>query len=126
MDRRVDQRVEVRLPCRVEFSGGQSRLFVGVTVNMSRSGILVVWGAGGLNERAPRPGDLLNVDVELPANQVFGQRCIHCQTAVARVYASERGEPMLALQVNQMQFRRYENANHGCAASQDEIRCSII
>jgi hypothetical protein len=93
---------------------------------MSRSGILVAWNADGLISRLPKPGDLLSVDIELPANHSFGRRSMHCQTVVARVSPGEHGEPMVALQVNQMQFRSYNNGNHGVARSQEEIRCSVM
>lgn len=126
MDRRADPRVDVRLPCHVEFPGSKSHLFVGLTENMSRSGILVAWNADGLMSRLPKPGDLLSVDIELPANHSFGRRCMHCQTVVARVSPGERGEPMVAMQVNQMQFRSYNNGNHGCRVSQGEVRCSVM
>lgn len=93
---------------------------------MSRSGILVEWNADGLIGRLPKTGDLLSVDIELPANHSFGRRCMHCQTVVTRVAPDERGEPMVALQVNQMQFRSYSNGSHGCKTAQDEIRCSVM
>jgi hypothetical protein len=126
MDRRADPRVEVRLPCHVEFPKSKSRVFVGVTENMSRSGILVSWSADGLVTHLPKPGELLSVDIELPANHSFGRRCMHCQAVVARVSAGEKGEPIVALQVNQMQFRSYVNGRFGSKAVQGEARCSSV
>jgi hypothetical protein len=93
---------------------------------MSRSGILVEWSADGLLSRLPKPGDALTVDIELPANHSFGRRCMHCQTVVARVGPGEKGEPTVALQVNQMQFRDYGDGRHSCETTQDEIRCSVM
>jgi hypothetical protein len=124
MDRRADPRVEVRLPCHVAAPRSKSRLFVGVTENMSRGGILVSWIADRMSN-LPKPGDLLTVDIELPANHSFGRRCMHCQAVVARVTATEKGA-RLALQVNQMQFKNY--ASGGCAASsgRDSISCSLM
>jgi len=125
MDRRADPRVEVRLPCHVEVPSSKSSLFVGLTTNMSRRGILVAWSANGLMGRLPKPGDLLSVDIELPANHSFGRRCMHCQTVVSRVSGGEHGESLVAMQVNQMQFRSYDHGR-GCEAEQGEARCSVM
>jgi len=126
MDRRTDPRVDVKLPCHVEFAGSKLSLFVGVTANMSRSGILLTWNVNGALGRLPQVGDLLSVDIELPANHSFGRRCMHCQTVVARVSPNEQGDTMVALQVNQMQFRSYNNGNQGRTAAQDQTKCSIM
>jgi hypothetical protein len=93
---------------------------------MSRSGILVTWNADGLVTYLPKPGDVLSVDIELPANHSFGRRCMHCQAVVARVSAGESGDPLVALQVNQMQFRSYSNGRVGSKAGRDEVRCSVM
>jgi hypothetical protein len=126
MDRRADPRVEVRLPCHVEFSKTRSRLCVGLTENMSRSGILVTWNAESSAEGVPKPGDLLSVDIELPANHAFGRRCMHCQAVVARVSAGEKGQPLVAMQVNQMQFRSYTNGKFSSKVNPGEVRASVM
>ena len=74
----------------------------------------------------PEPGDLLTVDIELPANHVFGRRCMHCQATVARVAASDTAGARVALQVNQMQFRSYTNGRHAVAPTRDEVGCSLM
>ncbi len=124
MDRRADPRVEVKLPCHVTAPRSKSRLFVGVTENMSRGGILVSWIADRLSN-LPKPGDLLTVDIELPANHSFGRRCMHCQVVVARVTATEKGA-RLAFQVNQMQFRNYPSGGCAAAADRDGLSCSLM
>lgn len=93
---------------------------------MSRSGILVAWTADGLTTYLPKPGDVLVVDIELPANHAFGRRCMHCQAVVSRVTASESGEPLVALQVSQMQFRSYGNGKAAAQKSRKEARCSVM
>lgn len=126
MDRRSDPRVEVRLPCHVELVRTKSHLCVGLTENMSRSGILVAWNAESTAAELPNPGDLLSVDIELPANHSFGRRCMHCQAVVARVSAGAKGEPLVAMQVNQMQFRSYSNGKFTAKSSPNEARCSVM
>jgi hypothetical protein len=97
-----------------------------MTVNMSRSGILLAWDTNGLVSTAPKVGDLLSVEIELPANHSFGRRCMDCQSAVARVAPGDRGVAMVALQVNQMQFRSYDQREHGQAVDPDAARCSVM
>ncbi len=92
---------------------------------MSRSGILVAWNAEGMVTYLPKLGDMLSVDIELPANHAFGRRCMHCQAVVARVTAGDSGEPLVALQVNQMQFRSYSNGKSPARHSQ-EAQCSVM
>jgi hypothetical protein len=50
-------------------------------------------------------GQIVTVEVELPANHGFGQKCIHCQGAVTRVSESSAEAPRVALRVNYMDFR---------------------
>jgi hypothetical protein len=126
MDRRVDPRVEVRLRCHVDLPASKLSLFVGMTVNMSRSGILLAWDTQGLVSRPPEAGDLVSVDIELPENHSFGRRCMYCQASVVRVTAGEHGVAMVALQVNQMQFRSYDHREHGRVPEPNEARCSVM
>ena len=98
-------------------------MFVGVTENMSRSGILVSWKADSVVSSLPQPGDLLTVEVELPASQTFGRRCMHCQAVVTRVLAGDVRGPRVALQVSQMQFRSSANVRRGV---QDEVGVALM
>jgi hypothetical protein len=95
-------------------------------MNMSRSGILVAWDTNGLVSTPPEVGDLLSVDIELPANHSFGRRCIFCQTVVSRVTPGEHGKAIVALQVNQMQFRSYDQRDLERMADPDAVRCSVM
>ncbi len=126
MDRRADPRVEVKLPCHVESAKTKSRLCVGLTENMSRSGILVAWQSDSAAPELPKPGDLLSVDIELPANHSFGRRCMHCQAVVARISEGPKGEPLVAMQVNQMQFRSYTNGRFSAKSATNEVRASVM
>lgn len=62
---------------------------------------------GGLP--APALGQIITVEVELPANHGFGQKCIHCQGTVIRVTDTEQGYPRVALRVNYMDFRSFHD-----------------
>jgi hypothetical protein len=75
------------------------------TENMSRSGVLVAWCGDGVAIPPPALGQMVTVEVELPANHGFGQKCIHCQGTVARVLGGETESPRVAFRVGYMDFR---------------------
>ena len=79
------------------------------TENISRSGVLIAWR--GVQQELPTPsvGQIITVEVELPANHGFGQKCIHCQGSVMRVSNSSENFPLVALRVNYMDFRSFHD-----------------
>ena len=79
------------------------------TENISRSGLLVSWRSEGASLPLPAIGQIVTVEVELPANHGFGQKCIHCQGAVTRISTAEPDNPRVALQVNYMDFRSFHD-----------------
>jgi hypothetical protein len=125
MDRRSDPRVDVKLPCHVVSPANKEGVFVGVTENMSRSGVLVVWNAGNGLASLPKQGEPLSVDIELPANHHFGRRCMRCSAVVARV-ASQNGDLRVALQINQMQFRSYPKQEPANGSRPGEYTCRVM
>lgn len=126
MDRRVDARLDVKLPCHVEFPYTKSRLFVGLTENMSRSGILVLWSNSDPAVRLPQPGQLLTAEIELPTNHAFGRKCLHCQVTVVRVSPSVQGTARVAFEIGQMQFRNYANGRFTRGELEKELRQSLM
>jgi hypothetical protein len=78
------------------------------TENISRSGLLVAWKGEGSALPMPCVGQILTVEVELPANHGFGQKCIHCQGTVIRIL-SDTECPRVALRVNYMDFRAFHD-----------------
>ncbi len=87
---------------------------------------MIIWSTDRVITMLPKPGDLLTVDVELPANHSFGRRCMHCQAVVARVSTGETGGPRVAFQVNQMQFRNHANGGFAAAQESDQMSCSLM
>jgi hypothetical protein len=79
------------------------------TENISRSGVLIAWR--GVDEDLPVPctGQIVTVEIELPANHGFGQKCIHCQGIVMRISNSAENFPLIALRVNYMDFRSFHD-----------------
>lgn len=79
------------------------------TENMSRSGLLVAWRGDGTALPLPMVGQILTIEIELPATHGFGQKCIHCQGTVTRLMQAEPDCPRVALRVNYMDFRAFHD-----------------
>jgi len=88
------------------------------TENISRSGLLVVWSSENSALPLPSIGQIVTVEVELPANHGFGQKCIHCQGSVTRISMADPENPRVALQVNYMDFRSFHDRIRAIEAMQ--------
>jgi hypothetical protein len=108
INRRENPRIDIKLRCHVTspalwMNSGMH------TENISRSGILIAWR--GVDPALPMPvmGQILTVEIELPANHGFGQKCIHCQGLVVRVATDTPDGSQVALRVNYMDFRSFHD-----------------
>jgi len=111
INRRESPRIEIQLRCHVTSPALWLRSTL-YTENISRSGLLVAWQGGEETLPVPSLGQILTLELELPANHGFGQKCIHCQGTVLRVTDSGRGHPLVALRVNYMDFRAFHDRLH--------------
>jgi hypothetical protein len=102
IERRTHARVAVELRCYNALERTQA--VVARTVNISRRGALLAWNSAAAGGKTPELGDLLKVDVELPAGQLR-RRCIYCFGRVVRVQLAEKKQPLIALAIEQMGFR---------------------
>ncbi len=100
--------MDIRLRCHVMSPAlwGQNEIY---TENISRSGVLLSWGAAGTSLPLPSVGQILTIDIELPAHHGFGQKCIHCQGTVMRISETADNSPRVALRVNYMDFRSFHD-----------------
>jgi hypothetical protein len=108
INRRESPRIEIKLRCHVTSPALWLRCAMS-TENISRSGLLVAWRSEGAALPLPELGQIVTVEVELPANHGFGQKCIHCQGSVTRISAADPNNPGVALQVNYMDFRSFHD-----------------
>ncbi len=108
INRRENPRMEIRLRCHVTSPALWQRTAMH-TENISRSGLLIAWRGDGAPLPVPVLGQILTVEIELPANHGFGQKCIHCQGTVVRVAENDGECPRVALSVNYMDFRSFQD-----------------
>jgi len=103
INRRDNNRVEIQLPCRVEFpavwSGSQS----GLTANLHRNGMLVACRVKRGIE-LPALGATASVHIELPPSQHFPPKFMRCDTTLLRVEQIGESEFHFALQILNVDF----------------------
>jgi hypothetical protein len=118
INRRESPRIDIHLRCYVTSPALWMRSAM-YTENISRTGILVVWrGDDDAVVPVPVDGQVVTVEIELPANHGFGQKCIHCQGTVTRTSPGDGGYPRVALQVGYMDFRSFHDQIRGIEALQ--------
>lgn len=108
INRRESPRIDIKLRCHVTSPAIWVRSAM-YTENISRSGVLVAWCGEGVRVPVPAMGQIITVEIELPAHHGFGQKCIHCQGTVTRIVSDENDIPHIALRVNYMDFRAFHD-----------------
>jgi hypothetical protein len=108
INRRENPRMEIKLRCHVSSPAIWMRSDM-YTENISRSGLLIAWRGAEADLPLPSVGQIVTIDVELPANHGFGPKCIHCQGTVTRVAQTEGDCPRVAMRVNYMDFRAFHD-----------------
>lgn len=106
VNRRENHRVEIRLRCYVTSPAVWARGAMQME-NISRGGLLLAWRSETGPVPVPAIGQMVTVDVELPADHGFGPKCIHCQGDVARISFEDQDCPRVALRLNYMDFRSF-------------------
>lgn len=71
-----------------------------LTVNVSRSGALLLWEVNG--EHAPRMHESCRLEILLPATRRFGQRSLQCDAEVVRVTANCEKSVIVGLRFTRM------------------------
>jgi len=117
INRRESPRMDIKLRCHVTSPALWAHRPMN-TENISRNGILIAWQGVDASQPLPSVGHIITIEVELPANHGFGQKCIHCQGTVIRVWRPENDCPRVALQVNYMDFRSFHDRLRSLEAMQ--------
>jgi hypothetical protein len=109
INRRESPRIDIQLRCYITSPALWMRSAMHIE-NISRTGILVAWrGEDAAAVPLPMVGQVVTVEIELPANHGFGQKCIHCQGTVTRTSVADEGYPRVALEVTYMDFRSFHD-----------------
>jgi hypothetical protein len=119
INRRESPRMEIKLRCHVTSPALWMRSAM-YTENISRSGILVAWRGENAPLPVPGTGQIITIEVELPANHGFGQKCIHVQGTVTRV-SDQPGCPRVAMRVNYMDFRSFHDRLRSMQVTQQPV-----
>lgn len=118
-NRRESPRIDIKLRCHVTSPAFWARTPV-YTENISRSGILLAWQGDTEPMGPPATGQILTIEIELPANHGFGQKCIHSQGTVLRVSPLDDSH-FVALRVNYMEFRSFHDQLRSFQALQPAV-----
>jgi hypothetical protein len=105
MNRRSNERIEMKLPCMLTFPGEWGTAIPGVTANMHRDGLLVSCDPRAVLGELPKVGTKGKVQVELPANPQFTRKCIVCDTTLVRVNQYGEQEMQFAMRIGGVVFR---------------------
>lgn len=107
INRRESPRVEIKLRCYVASLSSRARRAMH-TENMSRNGLSIGWTSENGAVPPPSLGQMVTVEIELPALHRFGPKCIHCQGAVIRVSNENPDLTIVALRLNYIDFRAFQ------------------
>jgi hypothetical protein len=121
INRRESPRVDIRLRCHVT----SPPLWPGdaiYTENISRTGLMISWAQTGLGSSLPRIGQIITVEIELPAHHGFGRKCIHVQGSVVRLLDPDLDVTRIALSVNYMDFRSFADSLAALRPAEPEMR----
>jgi hypothetical protein len=105
MNRRSNERIEMKLPCMLAFPGEWKAAVHGITANMHRDGLLISCDAASLQGDMPKPGAKGRVQVELPPNPAFSRKCVICDTTLVRIKDGAPGETQFAMRIGSVVFR---------------------
>ena len=67
--------------------------------------MLVIWSESRSDASAPLVGETFTAELELPPNDVFGQRVMQFQTKVVRVAKDQEGRTLAALESYGCRFK---------------------
>lgn len=104
INRRENPRIEIKLRCYVTAPAIRGRSAMR-TENMSRNGLLIAWKSEAGAVPPPSVGQIVTIEIELPADHGFSPKCIHCQGPVSRVSNENPDAATVALRLTYMDFR---------------------
>lgn len=125
MNRRSNERIEMKLPCQLTFPAQWESAVPGVTANMHRDGVLISCDPRNLQGELPKIGSKGKVQVELPPNPAFSRKCIVCDTTLVRVEVLGDAETQFAMRIGSVSFRDLSPDTANLFAMSTEISSSL-
>jgi hypothetical protein len=125
MNRRADDRIEMKLPCQLFFPEVWQASVEGITANLHRNGVLIACDLSTTRRELPPLGQRAHVRIVLPANHYFPQKCIECDTTLIRVMQGESGQWHFALRIHNVNFGVW-TAEHTHLSDLDGESCRYI
>jgi len=107
MDRRSDHRFQVVTPCNIKRSRSKGTSMYKSTQDISRKGILIRWNPEDTATVVPKVGETIDIEVALPAHDVFGQKCLQMKATIVRVTKEEDDTLLVAGRLDKRKFRKY-------------------
>ncbi len=115
MDRRQEQRHTLERPCCVSSGGSFPDAVPGVTMNVSRAGMLVRFPGCRVSALLPKVGARAKIVIDLPRSAAYPPRSLECTGRVVRAAGSDDAVPAMAFEIHRMLVRNSE-ARPGPAA----------
>ncbi len=105
-ERRSHQRLQMSLRCYLLGPRRELRQLVGVTENISRTGVLIRWVGKHAGRPLPEVNEVLGVAIEWPRMSLARrQRYLNCVGRVVRILPVNRRHPArVALKIRHMSF----------------------
>jgi hypothetical protein len=105
LDRRQELRHAVERPCLVTSNDLVPEALDGVTMNISRAGVLIRFPKSDIVCSLPKVGANARVVIDLPPSSNYAPRSLECTGRVVRDAESSDDAPVLALHIERMQVR---------------------
>jgi hypothetical protein len=109
MDRRQEQRHAVERPCHVSSGTFFMDAVPGVTMNVSRAGMLVKFPGSCISELLPKIGARVRILIDLPTSANYAPRSLECTGRVVRAAGSDSNVPVLAFEIHRMLVRNSQS-----------------
>jgi hypothetical protein len=104
LDRRIERRHAVERPCRVTLAPLAPQGLDGITMNISRAGVLVRFPGVAISSRLPKVGSDARVVIDLPPSANYPPRVLECTGRVVRDLTAQDSSAALAFEIRTMEI----------------------
>jgi len=106
-DQRRNPRFDVQLPCQIWSPFRAFDSLAGLTLNMSRAGLLFSPDLGVEGRVLPEAGHAVRVTLQLPGTELEQARCVECLGRIVRLEDRDNSRRIA------LEFRRYHFTDRG-------------